>query len=127
MRTDKDMANNAAWAELITDVLHLLPPSQRAEILALATQKEEAAKVKREASGWIDWDIVDFTEHKSLGVRHRTALARLKSLVVQVFVRDIANGHSRPDAAKILFAPQRHGTGSGRLSDYLLALQQDRG
>jgi hypothetical protein len=56
---------------------------------------------------------------QSPGWRHWNAIMRLKSLVVQVFVRDIANDYSAADAAKILFAEHRHGHGSGRLRDYL--------
>jgi hypothetical protein len=44
---------------------------------------------------------------------------RLKSLVVQVFVRNIANNHSPGDTAEILFAQHRYGAGSGCLRDYL--------
>jgi len=44
---------------------------------------------------------------------------RLKSLLVQVFVRDITNNNSEKDAAAILFADHRYGTGSGQLLDYI--------
>ena len=44
---------------------------------------------------------------------------RLKSLVVQVFARSITNNHSPQDAAALLFADHRYGTGSGCLGDYI--------
>jgi hypothetical protein len=53
------------------------------------------------------------------GIRHWNVIMRLKSLLVQVFVRDITNNHSKADAAAILFVEHRHGTGSGWLPDYL--------
>jgi hypothetical protein len=44
---------------------------------------------------------------------------RLKSLMVQVFVRDIVNNH-HPDRGKsLLLAHHPHGNGSGDLEDYL--------
>jgi hypothetical protein len=51
--------------------------------------------------------------------RHRNVIMRLKSLVVQVFIRDITNNHSPERATEILFAHHRHGSGSGLLEDYL--------
>jgi hypothetical protein len=44
---------------------------------------------------------------------------RLKSLPIQVFVRDITSDYSPEDAAAILFTYHRHGAGSGLLADYL--------
>jgi hypothetical protein len=53
------------------------------------------------------------------GQRHWNAIMRIKSLLVQVFVRDIANNHTPQDAASILFAKHPHGTGSRLLQHYL--------
>ena len=44
---------------------------------------------------------------------------RLKSLLVQVLVRDITSDHSPEDARAILFVQHHYGTGSGCLRDYL--------
>jgi hypothetical protein len=45
-----------------------------------------------------------------------------------VFARNIRNNHSPADAAKLLFAEHRYGTGSGYLGDYINALVKlDRG
>jgi len=47
----KDVENVEAWAEVIKDVLWLVPMDRRAEVLALATKTEEAERKKREANG----------------------------------------------------------------------------
>jgi len=120
----KDVENVEAWAEVIKDVLWLVPMDRRAEVLALATKTEEAERKKREANGgrikataWTEQTLENFKS--SPGFRHSSAITRLQSLVVQVFVRDITNNHSAEDAAQILFAPHPYGNGSGLLWDYL--------
>jgi hypothetical protein len=120
--SDKDIVNVQAWAEIIEDMLALMPPDSRIEVLRLAVQKEEAARKERAGNPYSlhFMDAVELQKYKnSPGFRHWNAIMRLKSLVVQVFVRDITNDHSPADAAKILFAHHRHGHGSGRLGDYL--------
>jgi hypothetical protein len=117
-----DVENVEAWAEVIEDLLYLVPPGQRAAVLALASKNEEAEAKEREAHGGFRiWSATELEEHckGSPGLRHWDAIMRLESLVVQMFVRHITNNHSAEDAARILFAQHRYGHGSGRLQDYL--------
>jgi hypothetical protein len=117
--TDRDIENVEAWAEIIGDVLYHVPPDRRADVLALAAKNEEAEVLEREAHG--GFTLIPFSNDwmNEPGMRHGNAITRLKSLLVQVFVRDIANNHSSQDAASILFAEHPHGTGSRLLEDYL--------
>jgi hypothetical protein len=112
----KDVENVEAWAEILKEVLYCVPIELRAQMLALATKNEEA---ERE----VGIRLIPFPElgvdNRRPGHRHWHAIMRLKSLVVQVFVRSIANKHSRKDATQILFAPHPYGSGSGLLRDYL--------
>jgi hypothetical protein len=125
---DDDIGNVEAWAVIIEDLLHSVPPEQRAEVLALAVKKEEANRKEREKHGGIIiWDAAEMLAkmHTDPGIRHWNAIMRLKSLIVQVLVRNISNNHSPRDAARLLFAPHRHGHGSGLLQDYLDGLNPD--
>jgi hypothetical protein len=117
--TDRDIGNAEAWAEVVGDVLLHVPPDRRAAVLALATRNEEAERLEREANG--GFRIVAFSPDlmKEPGMRYCNVITRLKSLLIQVFVRDIANNHSAQDTASILFAKHPHGTGSRLLEDYL--------
>jgi hypothetical protein len=117
-----DIENVEAWAEVIKSVLYLVPIDRRATVLALAVKNEEAECKEREASG--RFRIRSFEEltegfKNSPAFRHGNAIMRLKSLLVQVFVRAITNNHSAEDAAQILFASHPYGNGSGELRDYL--------
>jgi hypothetical protein len=119
--TDEDISNVEAWAEVIEDLLHSVPPQLRTEVLALVATKEEADRKEREKHNglkFITWEDLEALG-TSPAARHWNAIMRLKSLVVQVFVRDITNDHSKKDAADILFVEHRHGTGSGWLPDYI--------
>jgi hypothetical protein len=116
--TDEDVSNVEAWAEVIEDLLYLVPGDLRAEVLALAVKNEETARKERETSG--RFKLVPFADlAQSPGLQHWDVIMRLKSLLVQVFVRNITNNHSKKDAADILFVEHRHGTGSGWLPDYI--------
>lgn len=117
--TDKDVENVEAWAQIIAHLLYHVPGDKRGEVLALASKNEEAESRKREAhNGLLVLDASDDWMN-SPGMRHWNAVMRLKSLVIQIFVRNITNNHSPQDAASILLADHPHGTGSGRLQDYL--------
>jgi hypothetical protein len=108
--TQNDIKNTEAWAEIISEILLKVPQSQRAEVLALA-EKIDRERPKMYRACDIDWDAP--------GGRHWNAIFRLKSLLLQVFVRDIRNNND-PDIAKaILFAEHPHGNASGRLRDYM--------
>ena len=118
---DADDINNVeAWAYVIKCALCHVPPEHRLAVLALATANEEAERKKHQASGGLmTWaDLMQ----KSPSARHHNASVRLKSLLVQIFARDITNDHSPQDAARFLFAPHRYGTGSGELWDYIADL-----
>jgi hypothetical protein len=119
--TDKDIENVEAWAEVVADLLYHVPPDKRPAVLELATKNEQAEALEREANG--GFTLIPFSNSNDWmnepGMRHCNAIMRIKSLLVQVFVRDIANNHSSQDAASILFAEHPHGTGSRLLEDYL--------
>src|SRR5262249_39908993 len=123
MRTEnrEDIENVEAWAELIKDVLWLMPVERRADVLALAVKNEGAEHEERVTRGGAlkFIDLTDDSWMNSPRHRHRNVIMRLRSLVVQVFVRRITNNHSKEDAAQILFAPHPYGNGSGLLQDYL--------
>jgi hypothetical protein len=81
---DDDITNVEAWAEIIKDLLHLMPPEQRADVLALAVKNEEANRKEREADGGRWFKPVNLTNmDTNPGIRHWNAIMRLKSLIVQ--------------------------------------------
>jgi hypothetical protein len=108
-------------AKVIEDLLFLVAPSKRIEVLERAVANEEAASRKRhESCGLEVWTIADLPETQACpGWRYWNSIMQFKSLIIQVFLRNITNNHSREDAAKILFMEHRNGTGSGWLPDYL--------
>src|SRR5262249_18161540 len=124
----KDVENVEAWAEVIADLLRLVPIDQRSTVLALATKNEEAECKPRAATGGLRcFSYAELVALKdSPGRRHWNAIMRLKSLVVQVFVRSVTNNHSPKDAAHILFATHAYGRGSGLLQDYLSNLSMEK-
>jgi hypothetical protein len=119
----KDIENVEAWAEVIKRLLDLVPAERRNKVLALVVENHEAEHKKLEAAtdslGLVSYNAADVDWMASPGTRHSHAIARLTSLVIQVFTREITNNHSPEDAAKILFAAHPHGYGSGCLRDYL--------
>ena len=117
--TDKDIENVEAWAEVVADLLHHVSPDRRADVLELATKNEEAEAQERKANGGLKIHTFSDDWMNEPGQRHWNAIMRIKSLLVQVFVRNIANNHNPQDAASILFAEHPHGTGSRLLEDYL--------
>jgi hypothetical protein len=128
---DEDDINNIeAWAEIIADILHWVPVEARMQVLQLAIAKHEADVT--EAAGHGAFELLPTTEllnqNSPPGLRHWGAIMRLKSLIIQVLTRQIRNSHSSQDAAKLLFAEHRYGTGSGDLGDYINDLVElDRG
>jgi hypothetical protein len=112
----KDMINAEAWAEVFKDVLYLVPEEIRASVLTLVAQNEEA---RRKEAEWLRASAINEIGMDAPGLRHWDAIARLRSLVIQVLVRRVKNNNSPEDAAKILFAEHPYGHGSGRLGDYL--------
>jgi hypothetical protein len=117
--TEKDMANVEAWAKIVSDVLCLMPAEHRLSTLHLALENEEdAAKEREENGGLVFIKASDFLKDKSW-MKHWHAEMRLRSLIVQVFVRRVTSNHAPKDAAAILFARHRYGHGSGSLSDYI--------
>jgi hypothetical protein len=115
--TSADIENVEAWAEIIRNILCCVPSDSRAQVLALATKREEAECKEREKGPC--WVRASDISMDTPGLRHLNAITRLQSLIVQIFVRDIANNHNKQNAAAILFAEHPHGTGSGLLKDYL--------
>ena len=105
-----DQRDVEAWAEIVKNTLFRAHPDRRAEILALAVQNEEAARRDRAANG--PFKIRGFADIdlNTPGHRHCHVILRLKSLLVQVFVRDVTNTNSPAEAVDLLFAHQRFGT-----------------
>jgi hypothetical protein len=120
---DKDIENIEAWACVIERLLDVVPFERRAEALALAAKSHEAKRKELEANGGCGLISYRIPPEEELmarpGIRHSAAIARLMSLVVQVFTRDIKIDHRPDTAARILFARHPHGHGSGCLRDYL--------
>jgi hypothetical protein len=110
--TEEDINNVEAWAEVVKDIMYIVPEKLRVPILTLAIETEEAERPVRNFDKPIHFVSSD-------RLRYRHSIMRLRSLVVQVFTRHIVNNHSPEEAAEILFARHRYGHGSGDLSDYL--------
>jgi hypothetical protein len=117
--TEEDIGNVEAWSEIIADALHHVAPADRIKVLRLAVQNEETARADREKHGGLHFMLMEAFTTAAPDIKHLNAIMRLKSLLVQVFVRDITNDNSPERAAEILFAHHRYGMGSGDLSDYL--------
>ena len=116
--TEADIANAEAWSEIIEDLLTLVPPDKRMEVLQLALANEKAEMVERAKNDGLR--VVQYSEtNLAHSLRHWNVKMRLKSLIIQVFTRNIRNNHSPEDAAKILFAKHPYGRGSRVLRDYL--------
>jgi hypothetical protein len=110
--TEEDINNVAAWAEVVKDIMYIMPEKLRIPILTLAIETEEAERPVRNFDKPIHFVSSD-------RLRYRHSIMRLRSLVIQVFTCHIVNNHSPEEATKILLAHHRHGHGSGDLSDYL--------
>jgi hypothetical protein len=116
--TDKDMANVEAWAEVVADMLYLMPPEHRLSTLRLALEKEQAATAERTKNG--GFVVRKFSlENLKPALKHWNTKMRLRSLVIQAFVRQITNNNSPEHASELLFSHHRYGMGSGDLDDYI--------
>jgi hypothetical protein len=120
---DQDIANVEAWAQVIEDLLHLMPYSKRAEVLAHVAKNEEVRRKEMEDSHRSPvgncclfstphrrraGDYVGLCEPSNSDGFVVFAAAdidlpdptiwhttmRLQSLAAQVFVRRITNNHS---------------------------------
>jgi hypothetical protein len=117
--TTDDIKNTEAWAELIEDALFIAPAEDRLTILEMVVENEKAARERRAKNGDFEkWSAAELLADGGV-LRHWRTKMRLRALLVQVFVRTVANNHSPENAAKILFVGQHHGTGSGYLADYI--------
>jgi hypothetical protein len=114
--TEKDIRDVEAWVQVIERMLHSAEPDQRVKILERALEGEKQKEERRIKAHGLEFITAEDLRKLPFP---RNATARLKSLLVQVFVRDIANNHSPKEAAKILFAEHCFGNGSRRLGDYL--------
>lgn len=113
----------AVAAEVLEDFLHLVEPDKRLAVLTMAVVKEEAAIEKRGKNGLLDWLPMDEDSmaayRASPGWRYHNRIQKFKSLIIQVFTRDITNDNSPEGAARLLFMHHANGNGSGWLPDYL--------
>jgi hypothetical protein len=121
--TKQDVANVEAWAEIIKNIVALMPYEDeiRNGVRRLAIDNEVAMQTERDkplSQRDLRWHG-DESWKNTPGWRHRRCIERLTSLVIQVLVRDIVNDHAPAQAAEILFAHQPLGHGSGLLGDYL--------
>jgi hypothetical protein len=110
------MVNVEAWAKVFRDILYLVPGELRAELLTLVVQNDEA---ERKEAGLLK---VSEINTDAPGLRHWDAGMQLRSLVIQVLVRQIRNSNSPEEVAKLLFAEHPHGHGSGWIVEYLEGL-----
>jgi hypothetical protein len=122
--TSADIENVEAWAEIIKDVLWHVPPDKRSAILLLATRHEDVERFARELPpGEKIWEWAnpssDSSDSSDWIECPQRVIMRLKALLVQSLVRDIAYELGEWDAAAILFARHPYGSGSGWLKDYL--------
>src|SRR5947208_11455417 len=69
---DREMHNVEAWAEVIQDVLDLVPEELQAEVVALVAAGEERERKKREKDLFITASETDFLA--TPGVRHHEAV-----------------------------------------------------
>jgi hypothetical protein len=118
---EEDIGNVEAWTEILEDLLYLMPFDSRMKVLQLVVANHEADVAERVKHGplgkRISMDPEKFRNEP--GLRHWNAIMRLKSLIIQVFARDISNNHSPKDAGRLLFTQHRYGTGSGCLDEYI--------
>jgi hypothetical protein len=118
--TDEDINDVEAWAGLIEDMLWRVPAELRENVLNLATERARGTEERAAKNGRLWQSPADLEDWlKSPAVRSRGAKMRLKALLIQIFARDITNNHHPDDAAKLLFAHQRFGTGGCELLDYI--------
>lgn len=121
----EDIQSYSAWAEVIIDLMYIVPQEARAMAISIASSRMEERRKKIEANN----GLFKLSDYPDDGYLTYHAEMRLKSLVVQVFTRDITNNNSPEDARDILFAHHRNGTGSGDLLDYIddvLKSQKDK-
>lgn len=103
-------------ADAIEDVLRLVEPGIRMDVLKALVDRETKAAAERADGELRSMELCDWTPDDEGRFR---AEMTFKSLVVQTFVREITNNHSNEDAARILFREHPDGNGSGWLPDYL--------
>src|SRR5262249_22187739 len=109
-------------AEVVGDILRMLPCQHRQAILALAAEEDR----KRQAEGIRAFTTEELKERveKSAGWRWHKRIMQLRAAAAYTLVRKIANNHSPRGTAKLLFGhqpqlPDVRVFGSGELSDYL--------
>lgn len=109
----KDIRNAPAWADIVGDILGLVPAELREEVLAAVVAKRES-----ELLAIREGKLIEFTGEMTVNPNWN-AILRLKGLLVQVLARDVTCDSSAEDAAAILFGHQRYGNGSGFLLEYI--------
>jgi hypothetical protein len=116
--TAKDMANVEASAEVVDDMLCLMPAEHRLPTLRLALEKEQAAATERANNGGLVF-LKFGAESLRQCMKHWHTKMRLRSLVVQTFVRRVRTNNSPKHASELLFSHHCYGHGSGDLDDYI--------
>jgi hypothetical protein len=101
--SDSDVGDIVAWSAVFAHLLELVPRTKRAEVLAALTELVTA----RELPG--SWTSPS----------RRDVVERLMALSTQVLIRTVVRRHDPTTAAKLLFAEQPYGSGSGYIADDL--------
>lgn len=92
------------WTMAMETALACVPADVRLDVLRKLTDDETERRRQPFCIGW---------------KKYGHAVDEATSVIVQVLVRDIANRHSKADAAAVLFRNHGGGTGIGWLPDYL--------
>jgi hypothetical protein len=82
---EKAIGNVEAWAEIIGDMLFLVPVENRMEVLELALANEKTENAERAKHGGLRiWDAGEMANMNTPGLRHWNVIMRLKSLVATI-------------------------------------------
>jgi hypothetical protein len=110
------------WHKALAMALACVPFETRGEVLRRLAGEHEARLSQRqqlEAGEITPFKTVCASEWAGKPLAPRGPMMAATSIMVQILVRAIRNGHSPERASAILFREHRNGTGSGWLPDYL--------
>jgi hypothetical protein len=108
------------WAEIVDEILEIAPGSIRQEIVAAINRRNEEHLAEQKKYGAFRvMSAAELMEGWEEAKRYWHAKMEARSLITQIFVRRIANNHSKDAAAAVLFREHRHGQGGCRVLEYL--------